>query len=161
VLLWEPLAWRLRDELSRLASVGICLQLIAEEKSLDGLNTSQRAELAALTEFVGANLYSTTMASLAGKPALKLILEMGSDQFYACWVASDEIALSPSPRWGNGDNEVQYVLSRKNIAIPDLSKVCKKIEPGDLRVIQSGLIEIAIGQELDGASLSFYSSFFF
>ena len=155
LLLWEPLAWRLRDELSRLASVGICLQLIVEEKSLDGLNTSQRAELAALTEFVGANLYSTTMVSLAGKPALPLILEMGSDQFYACWVASDEIALSPSPRWGNGDNEVQYVLSRKNIAIPDLSKVCKKIEPGDLRVIQSGLIEVAIGQELDGASLSF------
>ncbi len=155
VLLWEPLAWRLRDELSRLASVGICLQLLVEEKSLDGLNISQRAELAALTEFVGAKLYSTTRATLTGKPALPLILEMGSEQFYACWVASDDLALSLSPRWGNGDNEVQYVLRRKNIALPDLSKDYLQIEPNDLRVIPSGLIEITIKQELDGASSSF------
>ena len=153
--LWEPLAWRLRDELIRLTSVGISLQLIVKEKSLTELNASQRSELAALTEFVGAKLYTTTLISVAGVPALPLILEMGSDQFYARWIASNESALSPLPRWGNGDNDLQYVLSRKTVGLPDLSSDCKKVELDDLRITESGLIEITIGQELNGASLLF------
>ena len=153
--LWEPLAWRLRDELIRLTSLGISLQLIVKEKSLTELNASQRSELAALTEFVGAKLYITTLISVAGVPALPLILEMGSDQFYARWIASNESALLPSTRWGNGDNDLQYVLSRKTVGLPDLSSDCKKVDLDDLRITESGLIEITIGQELNGASLLF------
>jgi DEAD/DEAH box helicase domain-containing protein len=131
--LWEPLAWRLRDELSRLTSVGICLQLIVTEKSLDELNTSQLAELAALVEFVGAGLYKATAMPVAGDPALPLILEIGSEQFHACWVASDDSALAPVTRWGNGDNGAQYVLRRTSQAMGDLPDAWKKIDPGSLR----------------------------
>jgi len=153
--LWEPLAWRLRDELSRLGSAAIHLQLITSEKSLTELNSSQLSELAALTEFVGAELYSSKLNCVAGNPALPLILEMGSEQFHACWVASEESALSPVPHWGNGDNCAQYVLKRKEQAIPVLSGDWKKIDLGSLRDTQPGLIELTIGQELNGASLSF------
>jgi hypothetical protein len=149
------LAWRLRDELSRLTSVGICLQLIATEKSLDELNTSQLAELAALVEFVGADLYKATTMPVAGDPVLPLILGIGSDQFHACWVASDDSALAPVTRWGNGDNGAQYVLRRTNQAIGGLPDTWKKIDPGSLRATQPGLLELKIGQELNGASLSF------
>jgi len=153
--LWEPLAWRLRDELSRLNSAGIHLQLIASVKSLDELNNSQRAELAALTEFVYAELYSSSSISVAGNPALPLILEIGSEQFHVCWVASNESALAPVPRWGNGDTGVQYVLKRKEQAIPVLPNNWKKIDPSTLRDTQPGLVELTIGQELNGPSLSF------
>jgi DEAD/DEAH box helicase domain-containing protein len=153
--LWEPLAWRLRDELGRLNSAAIQLQLIAPEKALTELNSSQRAELAALIAFVGAELYSTTSVPLAGSPALPMILEIGSDSFHGCWVASDESALSPVPRWGNGDTGVQYVLRRQNQAIPVQSIDWKKVDPDDLRDVQAGLTDLTISQELNGASLSF------
>jgi DEAD/DEAH box helicase domain-containing protein len=152
---WEPLAWRLRDELSRLNSAEIQLQLIAPAKSLDDLNASQRSEMAALVAFVGAELYSATLISEAGSPALPLILEIGSEQFHACWVASDESALLPVPRWGNGDTGVQYVLRRKEQSIPVQLSEWKKIDPADLREAQLGLVELTISQELNGASLSF------
>lgn len=152
---WEPLAWRLRDELSRLNSAEIQLQLIAPAKSLDDLNASQRSELAALVSFVDAELYGAKSISVAGSPALPLILEIGSERFHVCWVASDESALLPFPRWGNGDNGVQYVLRRKEQAIPVQSSDWKKLDPDDLRDIQSGLIDLTISHELNGASFSF------
>ncbi len=155
VELWEPLAWRLRDELIRLGSTKIQLQLIASAKSLDELNISQRSELAALTEFVGAELYCSSSTTEAGNPALPLILEMGSEQFHACWVASEESALSPVPRWGVGDSGIQYVLMRKDQAIPEKTKDWKRIEPSTLRDTQTGLLELKIGQELNVASLFF------
>ncbi len=153
--LWEPLAWRLRDELSRLSSAGIQLQMIAPTDSLDELSASQCNELAALVAFVGSELYTVPSTCLIGSPALPLILEIGSNQFNARWVASDESALTLVPRWGNGDSGVQYVLSRKEQPIPNQSTEWKKIDIANLTNDQAGLIEMTICQELNGDSFSF------
>ena len=153
--LWEPLAWRLRDELIRFNAAGIHLELVAPEKTISSLEFSQRAEIATLVEFIGADFYSSPSISEAGNPTLPLILEMGCEEYYACWVASNELALCPAGRWGNGDNGFQYVSKRSNQSIPIHPSHWKKIDINSLRGSQLGLTELAICLEFNGASITF------
>lgn len=153
--LWGPLAWRLRDELIRFNAAGIHLELVAPEKTISRLEFSQRAEIATLVEFIGADFYSSSSISEGGNPSLPLILEMGSEDFYACWVTSNELALCPASRWGNGDSGFQYVSKRSNQSIPLHPSHWKKVDINSLRGSQQGLAELAICLEFNGDSLTF------
>lgn len=154
--IWEPLAWRFRDELNRLSSAGIKLQLIIPASILSSLNSSQRAELSAVAAYTGAELYSAKSLHMDGSPALPLILEIGADHFHVRWVASHQNALAPTPHWGaGGELSGQYVLSRQQQPIPSQPVEWIKINPADLRDSRPGLTELAIGPELNGPSLLF------
>lgn len=152
---WEPLAWKLSEELSRLNAAGKKLQLIVPESSLKTLGNSQKSELASLVTFIGAELYRSESMSVANRSNLPLVIEMGSNDFCVSWVTSNENALAPSSQWGSGDMGTQYVFCRKKEQIPVQSKNWKEVEPAELNGIPSGFIQLAISNEFNGASLSF------
>lgn len=153
--LWEPLAWRLRSELSRLNEANIQLQFVLPSESLEKLSVSQQAELEALTTYVNADVYITETIATAGDPALPIILEAGSDQIDILWAASSETALVPTPRWGSGDSDIQFVFARLEKAITPEPSNAKLTDIKSLRSPQPGLIELEICQELNGPSHSF------
>lgn len=152
---WEPLAWKLRDELSRLNTAGKKLQLIMPESCLKNLGNSQKSELASLVTFVGADLYTSKSITALSTFDLPLIIEIGSTDFRVSWIASNENALIPMSHWGSGDMGTQYVFCRKEEPMSIETQGWKKVEYADLNAIPSGFIQLAIGNEFDGASISF------
>ena len=152
---WEPLSWRLRDELIRLNTAEKTIQLIVMESCLAGLGGSQKSELASLVTFVGAELYSTQLIPTPKDSKLPLIIEMGSSDLHISWIASDENALAPSSHWGSGYMGAQYVFCRNKTKIPVQLNSLKKIESTDLYTVPSGFVQLEIGNKFDGASLSF------
>jgi DEAD/DEAH box helicase domain-containing protein len=76
---WEPLGWRFRSEVARLAETGVSLQMIALTETLEQLQQSQRDELAALIGVTSAQLYVAPSGLTVGSPAMHLILELGSE----------------------------------------------------------------------------------
>lgn len=152
---WEPLTWKLNDELSRLNVPGKKLQFIVPESTLKALRNSQKSELASLVIFTGAELYSSTSVSAPNTSNLPFIIEMGSNDFYVSWLVSNESALAPSAQWGSGDMGTQYVFCRKKEQIPVLSNNWTKIGVSDLNDVPSGFIQLAISSQLNGASMTF------
>ncbi|MDD5273950.1 MAG: DUF1998 domain-containing protein [Methylovulum sp.] len=155
VSFWEPLAWRLCRELSRLHDANLKLQIVLPSDGLKKLSFSQQSEIEALATYVNAEIYVTECLSTEGISNLPLILELGSEQIDIRWIASSEVALIPSQNWGNGDFDVQYVFARldRPIAIrPDNSTL---IDVKSLRRPQPGLMELKICQDINGPSISF------
>jgi hypothetical protein len=152
---WEPLAWKLNDQLSRLNAEDKKLQFIVPESTLKTLSNSQKSELASLVTFINAELYSSESVSVANESNLPLIVEIGSNDFRGSWAASDEKALAPSSQWGSGEMGTQYVFCRKKELIPVQSKNWKKVKLSELNGVPSGFIQLVIGNEFDGASISF------
>ena len=106
---WEPLAWRLRDDLTRWKQAGTHVRLIAPVATLKALNASQRDELAALTAYTGAELYQTPDSNPAAASNLPLILELGGTDQRVRWAAREPAALIPRPVWGGGENGGPFV----------------------------------------------------
>jgi DEAD/DEAH box helicase domain-containing protein len=152
---WEPLAWRLRSDLTRWAESGARLRLIAPTTSLTRLNPSQRDELAALVAFTGTELYGAD-AELSTEPsALPLILELGSENQCVRWAATNSAALVPRIRWGSGDAGAQYIRISQSGSLPPLLGELQRLDPQSLRSVPPGLIEVRITRELDGPSATF------
>lgn len=152
---WEPLAWKLRSELSRLNDANIQIQFILPPKSLEKLSFSQKSELEALAAYVNAKVYTAETITTEGISALPVILEAGSNQINIRWAATSESALAPTPRWGCGESDLQFVFGRFEKDITPEPYKAKLIDIKGLRLPLQGLIELEIGQELDGPSYSF------
>jgi len=148
---WEPLAWRLRGELIRWSQNGASVRLIASSVTLEGLNASQRDELAALIAYTGAELWQSTPSG----SDLPLILELGAADKRVRWAAQAISALVPRPTWGGGEQGGPFVRMKETQPLAPLPEAWRRVVPADLRQIAPGLVAFSITHELDGSSATF------
>lgn len=150
---WEPLAWRLRHNLSRLREAGAIIKFISSSQSLTQLADSQKDELSALAAFIGAELYEGMLALPSATP---VIMEMGGEKDSIRWAASNTSALAPNPEWGvAGESNIQFVRMATNVLLQPLPRNWKRIELKELRRVAPGVTELIITNQFDGASLTF------
>lgn len=152
---WEPLAWRLRDDLTRWAESGTVIRLIAPAATLAGLNPAQRNELAALTVYTRAELLRMTDQNTAEAGGLPLMLEIGDTDHQVRWAAREPSALAPRPTWGGGEPGGPFVRVSKSRPLPALPRSWQRVVPEDLRPMPPGFLAMAIKDELDGPSMGF------
>ncbi|MBE2294707.1 MAG: DEAD/DEAH box helicase [Phycisphaerales bacterium] len=152
---WEPLAWRLRNDLGRWRQAGVNVRLIASAANLDALNASQRNELAALTAYSGAELYCVSALNLATTANLPPILELGSTNRRVRWAARESTALLPGPLWGSGQAGGPFIRATEKQPLSPLPEPWQRLAPEELRPATSGLITLTITTELNGPSATF------
>ncbi len=152
---WEPLAWRLRDDLTRWKQAGTRVRLIGPAADLDALNASQRNELAALTAYIGAELYRASASSPAATANLPLILELGSLNQRVRWAARESTALLPGPLWGGGQAGGPFIRAAETQPLSSLPESWQRLAPEELRPVIPGLIALTLTTELNGPSATF------
>jgi DEAD/DEAH box helicase domain-containing protein len=101
---WEPLAWRLRDDLVRLAESGTKIRLLVPIGQLDGLAQSQKDELAALAMLAKADLLGFPGTTVGAE--LPLVMELAGPAASIRWAATRPVA--PGPAWGSGEDNTRY-----------------------------------------------------
>lgn len=144
--LWEPLAWRLREELMRLGETGLAIRLILPQTSLNDLNPAQRDELAALIAVIGAEVYLPKTSPMIGTAhRLPLVLEIGKEGESVRWACGQADALAPASDWGAG---AQFVFGRSG-PLPAIPGDWLISTPAQLRPADSKLAELRIGRELN------------
>ena len=155
---WEPLDWRLRDELVRLTNAGMALSLIMSQDTAVHLAPSQRDELAALTAVTDAHVYlaDTTPETETAPYRLPLVMEIGDAHSTLRWAASQVEALAPTPSWGNGEGEAQFVRVYQEYPLPPLPATWRRTTAAALRAAVPGTpVVLPITHELDGSSRQF------
>ena len=150
---WEPLAWRLRDDLTRWRKTGAIVRLIVPATTLKSLNASQCDELVALIAYTGAELYHTP--NLNRVADLPLLAEFGGVDQQVRWAASKVDALIPRPAWGGGEVGGPFVRAVEMQSLSPLFDAWRRLKPADLRQIAPGVIALTIHRELDGPSTTF------
>ena len=151
---WEPLVWRLRDDLTRWRQTGATIQLIVPATTFSKLNSSQRDEWAALIAYTGAELYRAPDLSKAAD--LPLIMELGSANQQMRWAASKSNALIPGPHWGGGESGGPFVRTTESQVLSPLPYQWKRLSLDELRpVIMPSSITLSITSELNGSSATF------
>jgi hypothetical protein len=152
---WEPLAWRLRDELARWRQAGAQVRLLAPAADLESLSASQRDELAALIAYTGVDLYRIPDTNRTTGSNLPLILELGGANRRVRWAANQSVALIPRPVWGGGEHGGPFVRVTEPEPLTPLADPWRRLAPADLRRVAPGLIALSITHELDGPSATF------
>ncbi len=152
---WEPRAWRLRAELVRVAGLGARVVLVATRAQREGLSEGLVDELAALVNYVGAELRLAPAQPGVEGIGLPLAFELATDAGAVRWAVSDATVIEPGPRWGSGETPCRFV----RVDVPTLSELpaeWPRLDASQLRrPAPPGLIEWGIGSELDGASSTF------
>jgi hypothetical protein len=149
---WEPLAWRARPDLMRLAEAGVQISLIAPNGILEQLSSSQRDEMAALAAFTGARLYLADRHPFAGTPGLPLLVELGSQDASIRWVAENSGATVPDPTWGQG---CRFVRVSSSTALAGLPSSWHQVDQDSIRKRATGIAELRIANELNGPLATF------
>ncbi len=151
--LWEPISWRLVDELRSLNQAGVKIDMVIPEETLDRLEPSQLDELIALSTMVGVpHVYCPKSAPVLteGKAKMYRAVEIGSERASVRWAASREETLVPGQEWGTGSGEGQFVRIREDRAleaVPDVWSIRKVV---DLGKVDRDTMTIEIGHEMDG-----------
>lgn len=153
---WEPLAWFQRQDLARWIATGIAVTFVLRQKDLDALSTAQVDELAAVTAYAGHPLVAAQeqngSAVGSGLPA---ILEISGPGGSVCWAASSSRALAPTIDWGSGSQETRFVLASFSEPLRVLPADWPRVAADALRRPVTGILDLEITRELDGASLDF------
>lgn len=154
---WEPLDWRLRDDLLRLRDTGLTVRLIVTQNTLNQLEDSQRDELAGLAAVTRAEIYlpDTTPHTDETSHQLPSVMEIGSDQGSIRWAVSAVEALAPTAHWGSGEDGAQFVRVRSKRPLPRVSNRWTQLTANELRSVPGALHEIAITEQLNGAHRQF------
>jgi hypothetical protein len=155
---WEPLAWRLRDELVRLNKASVTLSLIMPQHMLAQLTPAQNDELAALTAVTGAQVYlsTSTPETESAYQRLPRVVEIGNDQHAICWAASHADALAPTSHWGSGEGGAQFVRVRhRDHPLSPIPTSWRPITTTELRSTPGTLSAIAITTDLNGPRRQF------
>ena len=152
---WEPLAWRLRDDLARWRQAGTRVRLMAPAATLEALSASQRDELAALTAYTGAELYRIPDLNPAAAANLPLILELGGPDQRVRWAARESTALIPGPVWGGGEAGGPFIRTTETQPLSPLPESWRRLKLEELRPVTAGLIALTITNELNGPSTTF------
>jgi DEAD/DEAH box helicase domain-containing protein len=149
---WEPLAWSFRRDLVRFGESGVAVRLLVPRDVLAALQDSQRGELAVLASFAGASLYELPQLAKAG--GLPLCVELGDADHAVRWAASDPVTLAPAPAWGSGERGSSYLRTAEQ-GLKPLPPDTRPVTLDALRPTPTGVVEIRIGEELDGSSVRF------
>jgi len=154
---WEPLDWRLRDELLRLKEAGLTISLIIPQSTLAQLTPAQSDELTVLTTVTGTEVYlaATNPETEEAHHRLLCVLEIGHDQHAIRWAASHADALAPTARWGNGEGGAQFVRVYLDHPLPPLRTAWLRKTATELRSTPSTLCALPISVELNGSSRQF------
>ncbi len=150
---WEPLAWRLRDDLTRWQQTGATVRLIVPTATLNKLNGSQCDELAALIAYTGAELYRAP--DLNRVADLPLLAELGDVNQRVRWAASKTDALIPRPAWGGGEAGGPFVRAVEVQSLSPVPESWRRLNPADFRPSAPGVIALMISRELNGPSATF------
>lgn len=150
---WEPLTWRLREDLIRLTRTGVTLRMMVQDSLLGDLQPSQRDELAALIAFTGAELYAISKHVAVG--VQPLVMELGGETSRVRWAATRDTALIPAPRWGSGETGAQFIRVVESESLAPMPSERRKIETSALRNAEPASTELRITRELDGPSIDF------
>ena len=150
---WEPLAWRLRDDVTRWRQTGATVRLIAPAATLNKLKNSQRDELAALIAYTGAELYRAP--DLNRVADLPLLVELGGVYQRVRWAARQTDALIPRPAWGGGEAGGPLVRVVETQSLSPIPEAWRRLDPAELRSSTPGVIALTIKRELDGPSATF------
>ncbi|MGH8548081.1 MAG: DUF1998 domain-containing protein [Methylococcales bacterium] len=144
--LWEPLAWRLREDLSCLMETGLTVRVILPQTSLDDLDDSQRDELAALIAVIGAEVHISGTSPVIGTAHRSpLALEIGNEGESVRWACSQVDTLAPSLAWGAG---AQFVYAG-NGPLPAVPGDWVVSTSAQLRPAFDQFAELRIGRELN------------
>jgi len=152
---WEPLAWRLRDELLNIKETDIVLRVILPRSSLDSLDEAQRGELAALLAVAGAEVHISPGLEMRGN--LPLVLNIGHDQGSTLLACSLADALAPSPLWGSGELGAQFVRFNNSQTLPPIPGHWTHLQADNLRPSTEKMTELCIGTELNVSRKDFGS----
>ncbi len=150
---WEPIDWRLRDELFFFNQAGVEIDLVVPDTILDRLEPAQLDELIALAIMVGVNhIYcpKNSPVLMNGKVKMFRAVEMGSENNSVRWAASSKSLLVPEREWGAGSGEGQFVRIRDNSPLDTIPETWSIRKVADLRAIDRDTRTIEIGQELNG-----------
>lgn len=147
---WEPLAWRLRDDLVRLAESGTIIRLLLPVAMLDGLAQSQKDELAALATLVKAELLGLPGPTVGA--ALPWVMELTGPAGSVRWAATRPVA--PGPAWGSGEDDTRYIMARIHEALADLEYPTVSVADLHAKSLPD-TTELRILRELNGPSLEF------
>lgn len=154
---WEPLAWRLRDEMVRLNNAGHKVRVIVPVSTIERLDVAQTDELIALAILTGAEIFGAKSQKCveSGQARLFLAMEIGSDQISMRWATSKSESTIPNPLWGSGVNESQFVRATVDNVLKPIPDNWPRIHPEDLRQSKKSLFALEISDQLDGFIQSF------
>lgn len=154
---WEPLDWRLLDDLVRLRDTGLTIRLIVPKNTCAQLAPSQCDELAVLTAVTGAEVHlpATVPVTTEVRQKLPQVLEIGNDQHAIRWAASHVEALAPTSHWGSGADGAQFVRVHSDRPLPLIPTTWLRKTATELRSVPSTLSEITITEALNGARCQF------
>lgn len=148
---WEPLAWRLRNDLLSIHESGVMIRLIVPQNTLAALESSQRDELAAIAAFTGAEVFcpKTIPMEISGGITMPRVMEIGNGKESHRWATNMQDGLAPTPFWGGNVNGtfVRVQQSRPLEAIP--AKWLRR-SVAELRAKAGDTFSITIISELDG-----------
>lgn len=156
---WEPLTWRLKDDLLKWSAAGLQITLLAAQARVAALPTAIGNELAALLTVSGVELRLADRLPAPPQGGV-MLLEMGSAERSIRWAATDETAQLPGPYWGTGCEAaaVRVVQQRLDKPLPSLPAL-PVLVPDDLRKVPDAMLEVPITSELDGTLAQFGQQF--
>ncbi|MGZ8217124.1 DEAD/DEAH box helicase [Methylomagnum sp.] len=150
---WEPLAWRLREDLPSIQAMGAAVLFILSRTSLAALDDAQRGELAALVTVLGAEVWVADKPPTSG--GLPLALALSKPDQSTLWAGTQADALAPSPDWGSGNGGAQFVRARDPRPLTSIPADWIRLPVEALRPVTTTLAELHIGQELNGPRHTF------
>jgi hypothetical protein len=149
---WEPLAWRLRNELLSIQGAGTKIKIIVPQSILAALEPSQSDELAALAVLIGAEIFCPKTAPMIVNSGKKLprALEIGNDNTTICWAANIQEALAPTPLWGGNAKGAQFVRGVQNNTLEAIPDKWVRRAISELRNKGGDTYSVSITNEFDG-----------
>lgn len=153
---WEPLAWRLRQELFDSREAGTEIKIIIPANLFVGLESSQRDELAAIMAFTGAEIICPKIYPKESRDsiALPLVLEIGNEKESLRWATNNKEAMAPTPHWGSNANGL-FVRSKNRQPLPLFPDQWARHTIDQLRGKNEDTVSVSIIKQLNGSLQQF------
>ena len=129
---------------------GATVTLFISRGHLEGLDQSQKDELAALAKVSRAEIFKIDSVAQVGEPPLALVMELGATGQSVRWATNSPRILAPGPLWGVAEPDTRFVRSQDDSELLDGIFGAVPVEPEELRRVVSGVGEITISDDLDG-----------
>jgi len=154
---WEPLAWRLRNELLSIQGAGLKIRLVVPQNILVVLEPSQIDELASLAVLIEAEIFCPKTAPVIVNNGINLprVLEIGNDKHSIRWVANKQEALAPTPSWGGNTHGAQFVRGIQYNMLEAIPDKWVRRAVSELRSKGEDTFTVSITNDFDGLSRQF------
>ena len=154
---WEPLNWRLVEQLQRLSRCGVQVNVVLDKASIADLDEALGDELVALLTSCKASLIiSPQLIETNGKHKAWPLMELKRKEGFASWASTKLEAMSPNSDWGTGVNQGQFIKALAATGVLDEAmKSSVPTELNSLRKSKSGTVALKINKQVDGAIKDF------